>query len=172
MHLETSLWLHYIKQSEEVALYRTFLLLWYFLERSSHASKCCTYGWDGRVEVRELMSSHKNTKIITNCWTTTDKKNWTYRTDILHKKTKKNPQEDRRKGATTIKSNSIPTMWATHKLENNYVTEIFPQEWKFWVPCQASQHRGLAMRGWSPRASGFEGHWGLIAGIPQEWGKQ
>ena len=24
----------------------------------------------------------------------------------------------------------------------------------------------------TPRASGFEGQWGLIAGIPQDWGKQ
>ena len=30
----------------------------------------------GRVEGLELTSSHKNTKITTNCWTTTDKKEW------------------------------------------------------------------------------------------------
>ena len=27
-----------------------------------------------------------------------------------------------------IKSNPIPDWWATHKLENNYIPEVLPQE--------------------------------------------
>ena len=46
----------------------------------------------------------------------------------LHPKTKKKPQQDGKRGATTIKSNRIPATWATHKLENNYTTEDLPQE--------------------------------------------
>ena len=29
------------------------------------------------------------------------------------------------------KSNSIPTRWETHKLENNYITDVIPQESEF-----------------------------------------
>ena len=36
-------------------------------------------------------------------------------------------------------------MWEIHKLENNYTTEVLPQEWKFWAPDQAPQPGGLAM---------------------------
>ena len=25
--------------------------------------------------------------------------------------------------------------WVTHRLENNYIEEVFPQEWEFWTPC-------------------------------------
>ena len=33
-----------------------------------------------------------------------------------------------RRGAITIKSNPICTRWATHKLGNNYIIEVLPQE--------------------------------------------
>ena len=59
-----------------------------------------------------------------------------------------------------IKSNHIPACgWVTHKLENNYMTEVIPEEWKFWSPHQAPHHESLASGG-VPRASGFEGQWG------------
>ena len=48
--------------------------------------------------------------------------------DTLHLKTKKKPQSDGRRGAIPIKTNPIPTRWVTHKLENNYTTEVLPQE--------------------------------------------
>ena len=48
--------------------------------------------------------------------------------DTLHPKTKKKLQRDGRWGAITIKSNLIHARWATHKLENNYITEVLPQE--------------------------------------------
>ena len=40
-------------------------------------------------------------------------------------KAREKPQDGRR-DATTIKSNPIPTRWATHELENNYTTEVLP----------------------------------------------
>lgn len=50
-----------------------------------------------------------------------------------------------------IQSNSILMGWATHKLENNYITEVFLQEWKFWAPHQVPQPRVLASR--SPQST-------------------
>ena len=58
----------------------------------------------GGGEGRELTSSYKNTKITTNCETTTDKKMLEpTKKDILHPKTKKKPQQDGRRGAIAIK---------------------------------------------------------------------
>ena len=39
-------------------------------------------------------------------------------------------------------------------------------------PRQAPQPGGLAMGRGAPTEFGFEGQWGLIAGITQDWGKQ
>ena len=72
--------------------------------------------------------------------------------DILHPKTEK-PQRQGRRGANSVKSNPIPIGWATHELENNYITEVLPQEWKFWAPCQAPWPGGLAWEGGAPRAN-------------------
>ena len=74
-------------------------------------------------------------------------------------------------GGAQVQKNQIPYM-LTHKLENNYTIEVLPQEWKFWVPCQAPQPKGLAMGGEAPRESGFEGHWSLISGSLQDGGKK
>ena len=41
-------------------------------------------------------------------------------------KTKKELQQDGRRGAITIKSNPIPAGWVTHKLENNNTKEVLP----------------------------------------------
>ena len=43
-------------------------------------------------------------------------------------KGKEEATQDSRRGAISIKSNSIPTEWVTHKLEDNYTTEVLPQE--------------------------------------------
>ena len=48
--------------------------------------------------------------------------------DILHTKTKKKPQRDGKRGKITIKSNPIPARWVNHKLENNYIIKVYPQE--------------------------------------------
>ena len=136
-------------------------------------------GQGGGVEKRELTSSYEKTKITTNCWTTINNNNKmleptkkdTSRKD-LHPKTKKKPQQDGMRGTSAIKSSPIHTRWVTHKLENNYTTEVLPQEWKFWAPCQAPQPGGLATGGGAPSESGFEGQQGLITGIPQDWRKQ
>ena len=111
---------------------------------------------NGGVEGHELPSSYKNTKITTKCWTTIDKKMLEpTKKDTLHPKTKKKPQDSRR-GTIVIKSNLIPTEWVTNKLEDNYTTEILPQEWKFWAPHQVPQPWGLVTGRGVPRESGFE----------------
>lgn len=38
-----------------------------------------------------------------------------------------------------ISSNPISPRWVTHKLENNYITEVLPQEWEFWALHQTPQ---------------------------------
>ena len=48
--------------------------------------------------------------------------------DILHPKTKKKPQGDGRRGEIMVKSNPTHAGWVTHKLENNYIAEVLPQE--------------------------------------------
>ena len=71
-----------------------------------------------------------------------------------------------------IKSNPIIAGWATHKLENHYTTEVLPLEWRLWATCQASQPGGSATGGGIPREPDFEGQQDVIAGLPQDWGKQ
>ena len=72
----------------------------------------------------------------------------------------------------SIKSNSIPTGWATHKLENNNIRGVLPLLWRFWVPCQASQPGDLPKGLGIPRESDFEGQWDLITWLPQDWGNR
>ena len=115
---------------------------------------------DGEVEGRGLTLSYVNTRITTNCWTAIDKKLEPTKKDILHPKAKKKPQQGGRRGEIAIKSNLIPVRWVTHKLENNYTTEVFPLEWKFWAPRQASQPGGLATGGGAPREFSLEGQRG------------
>ena len=103
---------------------------------------------DSGVEGLELTSFHENIKITTNCWTTINKRSLEpTKKDILHQKTKKKPQQDSKKDTFVIKSNPIPTGWATPKLENKYITEVFPQKWEYWAPHQAPQPDGLALGG-------------------------
>ena len=125
---------------------------------------------DGGVEGHVLTPSYENTGITTKCWTTIHKKKLEpTQKDTLHPKTKKKPQWYGRRGAITIKSYPIPV---THKLENNYTTEVLPLEWKFWAPHQVSQPGGPATGGGASRESGFEDKWSWITGIRRDWGKQ
>ena len=61
--------------------------------------------------------------------------------------------------------------WVTHRLDNNYITETLPQEWKFWAPCQALQPVGLGLRR-APGTLSFEGWQNLTAGAPQDGGNR
>ena len=71
-----------------------------------------------------------------------------------------------------IKSNPTPVRWVTHNLENNYTTEVLPLLCRFWDPPEASQPGDVAKELGIPRESDFEGLQDLIAGTPQDWGKQ
>ena len=51
--------------------------------------------------------------------------------DTLHPKTERKPQWDGTRGTIVIKSNAIPAGWATHKLENNYITEVLHRSESF-----------------------------------------
>ena len=105
---------------------------------------------DGRVQGPELTSFHKNTKFTTNCWTTIDiiiiKKK-----DILLSKAKK-PRDYRR---CTHDINKFQT----HKLENNYISEVLPQENpepqvklpSLWVWHQEKPPEHLALKGFDHR---------------------
>ena len=64
-----------------------------------HTSVCLKILTEGswrqndRIEQLEFTSSHKNTKITTNCWVTTDKKGWNLSKYSLHPNTKKTQQD-------------------------------------------------------------------------------
>ena len=51
----------------------------------------------------------------------------TIKRDTLHPETKKRPQKDGKRGAIMIKSNPVFPGWVTHKLENNYTTDVLPR---------------------------------------------
>ena len=128
---------------------------------------------DGRVEGHALPPSCKSTRTIINCWTFIERKTLELtKKDTPHPETKEKPQWDGRRGVITIKSNPISARWVTHKLENNFTTEVHPLERRFWAPHRASQPGGPAMGGGIPRESDFEGWWDLIAGIWQDLEKQ
>ena len=57
----------------------------------------------------------------------------------------------------------MPTKEVTHKLENNYITEVLPQEREFWTSQLAPQPVGLALGGGGPRTFGSEGQKSLRA---------
>ena len=83
----------------------------------------------------------------------------------------KKSQRDGRRGTITVKSNSIPIRWMTHKLENNNTKELPALFWKFWTPHQASQPGYLTKVLGIPRKSGLESQWDLIIGLLEDWGK-
>ena len=92
-------------------------------------------GQDGRVEGLKLSFSHENTKITTNWWTAINKIHW--------KLSKKTPTPRQRRSHTEMAGGVLSqykhshAYWVsdTHRLENNYITEVFPKEWEFQTPC-------------------------------------
>ena len=72
-------------------------------------------------------------------------------------KTKKKPQWDGRRDEITIKSNSIPAGWVTHKLENSKTKEVLPLLWRFWTPHQASPYGDLTKELGIHKEYGHEG---------------
>ena len=65
-----------------------------------------------------------------------------------------------------MQSNTIPTMWVTHKLENNYFIEVVPQA-RDSEPHIRLPSQDLASRWEASRAFGFKEHWGWITGALQ-----
>ena len=57
----------------------------------------------------------------------------------------KKPKWDGKKVTLMIQSNATSTRWVTHKLENNYITEVLLREWGLWAPCQIPQCGCLAL---------------------------
>ena len=113
---------------------------------------------DGGVEGCVLTPSCESNRITTNCWVIIDRKTLELtKKETQYPKTKEKPHWNCKRGAITIKSNPITAEWVTHKLENDYTTELHPMEWRFWAPNQASQPGGLATGGRIPRESDFEG---------------
>ena len=125
---------------------------------------------ESRVEGHMFISSCKNTKIATGCWTTIKRRTLEPTKKRYPRPKTKKLQGDGRRGASTIKSNPIFTRWVTHNLEDNNTKEVLPLLWKFWVPCQASQPGDLVKGLGIPRNSDFEGQQDLIIGLPQDWG--
>ena len=70
----------------------------------------------------------------------------------LHPKTKKKLWQDSRTGATAYKTKSH-----THKVSDpqtvKYITEVFPQKWKFWAPWPASPALRSGNRSRSPQTT-------------------
>ena len=95
---------------------------------------------DSGAEGCALTPSCESTGNTTNCWTIINRKTLELtKKDTPHLKTKEKLQWDGKRGWITIKSNPITAGWVTHKLENNYTTEVQPLEWRFWAPYQASE---------------------------------
>ena len=76
--------------------------------------------------------------------------------DTPHPRTKDKPQPNSRRGTIIIKSNLIPTKWATHKLENNN-KEVFTLLWRFSTPRSGSIAWGSGQGTGNPMESDFEG---------------
>ena len=75
---------------------------------------------DGGVEGPAL-SSCKSTEITTIHRRTLEP---TKKKDTPCPKTKRKPEQDGRRGTTTMNSNPIPTEWVTHGLKNNETKEV------------------------------------------------
>ena len=112
---------------------------------------------DGKAEGCELISSCESAKIATTCWNTINRKMLEpTKRDTLCPRTKKQPQQDGRRGKIKIKSNPITIGWVTHRLENNNTKEVFTLLWRFWTLHQTSQPGDPTKRLGIPRVSGLE----------------
>ena len=94
------------------------------------------------------------------------------------KKKKKNMSRDKEEAARRQeqehnhnKVNPIPTVWMTHRLEDNNTKEIVTLLWSFWTSGWAFQPGDLTKGLGIPREFGLEGQQDLIIGIPEDWGK-
>ena len=124
---------------------------------------------DSGAEDLELTSSQENTKI-----TAIDKEDRN-----LPKKKRYSMSQDKEYitkivGMMHWQYNQFPYpplgQGGTHKLENNYIPEVFPWEWEFEVPCQPPHPGSIASGEGAPRALGFEGQ--QISEAWQDWGKR
>ena len=114
----------------------------------------------------EITSSQWHTKFSTICRKTTNEKDWNLPGKIFHIYKHKKGTTVRPGGGVDSWYNQSYMPQVTHKWENNYIAELLPQEWEFWVPHQACQPRRQAPGTWVPKAFNFEGQWSLIAGAP------
>ena len=81
---------------------------------------------DGGVEWCALISSCKNNKITTSCWTVFDRRIWNQpRKYIPCPRTKNKPQRDGKRGTITIKSNAIPATNSWHTKWRTMVPKKF-----------------------------------------------
>ena len=92
--------------------------------------------------------------------------------DTSYPKTKKKPQQDGGRDTIKIKSNLLPAVWVTHKLENYTTKEVLPFLGRFQTPHQGSQPGDPTMGLGIPSKSDLEDQWELTIGLPQDWGKQ
>ena len=99
-------------------------------KRTSENNICWLIQDDG-IEGHKLNYSHENT---TNCWTTTDKKDWDLNKKyILQSKPKKKPKQNCGRGAIATQ---IPCLLGRQLTNSRYITKVLPQEWEFWAPSQ------------------------------------
>ena len=104
---------------------------------------------DGRVKgpCAHILWAHQNhSKQLSKKWPESTQKRYS-----ISKHIKKKPRDGRR-GALIIQSNLIPPRWATHRLDNNYITKVLPQEWQLWALHQGPQPKGPALGGGGPQS--------------------
>ena len=149
--------------SENSEKYRLYLSTWQCNDRITGERQ------DGGVQDMSSPPVTKIPKSSIKCWTIIKNKNhWNLPKMMFYYKDK--DDNTRQWESQNCNTNRIPVRWGTNKVKNNYITEVIPQEWDFWVPCQALHPGDLASEGRAPRAFGFEGQWCLRTEIPQTWG--
>ena len=105
-----------------------WLMLWE-LNWSKSATWIQGWWWNRRSWSHLLSWTHQtHNHMLNNHWQKKKKKKkrQTYKKDTPLPKTKKKLQQDGRYGTYTVQWTAIATRWETHKLENNYTTEIPP----------------------------------------------
>ena len=104
------------------------------------------------VEQKDLSSApHENTKIMTNCWTTSSKKDWHLPTKRLYtQRPRRTTRQEDSRFHDIVKSNTC----------SGSPTGVSSE------PTLGSQPGGLASGGGAPRT------FGLSAGAPQDWRRQ
>ena len=102
---------------------------------------------DSRVKGLKITSSHKNTKITTNCWRPINKIDWKVPKKTSYIQRHKRSHIKIVGGVLSWYKQS--SQWVTHRLENNYIAEALLQEGKFgaphWVPMPGGSGIGRRM---------------------------